>query len=214
MARASYCFWIRFATEMLGKFFFEGRSPLVNASDFLSAMERVMLYYNRAKAYALEKVNLSGIELSLLAEAVRNPGATLQSLAEKLSLTLNAASEVVASLVEKGMVSEESTAKGGKKKVRVSVTKKGRSAKLQASELAWMAFARALGGAASVAIAVAGLINTLSSILDRWRPVPSVEEEEEASEPKPKRRKTSRKRNTKRKTQAKKKSASRKKVKA
>ena len=104
-------------------------------------MERVMLYYNRAKGYALEKVNLSGIELSLLAEAVRNPGATLQSLAEKLSLTLNAASEVVSSLVEKGMVSEEGGSKGGKKKVRVSVTKKGRVTKLQASELAWMAFA-------------------------------------------------------------------------
>ena len=73
---------------------------MVNASDFLSAMERVMLYYNRAKAYALEKVNLSGIELSLLAEAVRNPGATLQTLAEKLSLTLSAASEVVSSLVD------------------------------------------------------------------------------------------------------------------
>jgi len=198
---------------MLGKYFCEGRIPLVNASDFLSAMERVMLYYNRAKAYALEKVNLSGIELSLLAEAVRNPGATLQSLAEKLSLTLNAASEVVASLVEKGMVSEESTAKGGKRKVRVSVTKKGRSAKLQASELAWMAFARALGGAASVAIAVAGLINTLSSILDRWRPVSSPEVEEEV-EPKPKTRKPSKKRKAKRKTPAKKKSASRKKGKA
>ncbi len=183
---------------------------MVNASDFLSAMERVMLYYNRAKGYALEKVNLSGIELSLLAEAVRNPGATLQSLAEKLSLTLNAASEVVASLVEKGMVSEEGGAKGGKKKVRVSVTKKGRVTKLQASELAWMAFARALGGAASVAIAVAGLINTLSSILDRWRPVPSPDVEEEAAEPKPKTRKTSRKR----KTPGKKKSASRKKAKA
>ncbi len=214
MARASYCFWVRFATGMLGKYFCEGRFTLVNASDFLSAMERVMLYYNRAKGYALEKVNLSGIELSLLAEAVRNPGATLQSLAEKLSLTLNAASEVVASLVEKGMVSEEGGAKGGKKKVRVSVTKKGRVTKLQASELAWMAFARALGGAASVAIAVAGLINTLSSILDRWRTVPSPEVEEEAPEPKPKTPKTSRKRNAKRKTPGKKKSASRKKAKA
>ncbi len=157
-------------------------------------MERVTQYYNRAKEYALKKVNLSSPELSLLAEAVRNPGATLQSLAEKLSLTLNAASEVVASLVEKGMVSEEKEKGGGKKKVRVSVTKKGRVAKLQASEHAWMAFARALGGAASVAIAVAGLINTLSSILDRWRPVtvPDIPEEEP-----PKRRKAVKKRKAK-----------------
>ncbi len=172
-------------------------------------MERVMLYYNRAKAYALEKVNLSGIELSLLAEAVRNPGATLQTLAEKLSLTLSAASEVVSSLVEKGMVSEELESAGGKKKVRVSVTKKGRTAKLQASELAWMAFARALGGAASVAIAVAGLINTLSSILDRWRPVPSPEVEEEVPSSRPKARKAPKKK--KAKSTAKKKSAAKRK---
>jgi DNA-binding MarR family transcriptional regulator len=160
-------------------------------------MERVMQVYNRAKNYAMKKVDLSGPELSLLAEAVRHPGATLQFLAEKLSLTLNAASDVVASLVEKGMVSEKGPKGGGKKKVRVSVTKKGRVTKLHASELAWMAFARALGGAASVAIAVAGLINTLSSILDRWRPVTVPELPPDPPAP--------RKRTKKRKAKAKKK---------
>ncbi len=105
--------------------------------------------------------------MSVLSEANRRPGSPIDLIASVLSMSGKAAGQVVKKLVKKGLLSE-SAPPDEPSKVQVEPTPKGRETGVQVTQDVWSAFAQALGGAASIATAMAGLITTIASILDRW----------------------------------------------
>lgn len=143
--------------------------PAMTPIDFVGALERLTRVYDKAKRLALGSTGLSSEELSVLSEASRRPRSPVDQIASVLSMSGAAAGKVVKKLVRKGFLAESDH--------QVEPTDRGR----QATEQVWTAFAQALGGAASIATAMAGLISTIASMLDRWV-------DHALPEPKPKKR--------------------------
>lgn len=113
----------------------------------------------------LKTVKLSPVQLSILAEAMKKPGASVPLLASALSMTTSAAGKVVDALVKRGFLQKDQAA--------VQPTAKGAEV--------WSAVAQAIGGAASIATAVSGFIHTMGGVVKKWS--------DRAMPPKPKRKK-------------------------
>jgi DNA-binding MarR family transcriptional regulator len=137
----------------------------VNPVDFIGALDRLSRLYHRARKAATGVTGLTEDELAVLSEAGRKPGSAVDQIAEALSMTANAAAGIVGKLLKKGFLSGSEKA--------VEPTPKG----LEATDQVWLAFAQALGGAASIATAIAGLITTIASILDRWTERPAEQKQ-------------------------------------
>lgn len=135
--------------------------PAVNPLDFVGALDRLTRIYDKARRLALGTAGLSQEELSVLSEANRRPGTPIDMIASVLSMSGKAAGQIVKKLVKKGLLSDSDSEV-------VEPTPKGRETGVEVTQNVWTAFAQALGGAASIATAMAGLISTIASILDRW----------------------------------------------
>jgi len=128
----------------------------MNPTNFVGALERLTRVYEQAKRIALSASGLSSEELSVLSEAGRRPRVPIGQIASVLSMSGSAASRIVKGLLKKGFLSGNGEG--------VEATARGR----EATDQVWAAFAQALGGAASIATAMAGLIGSMTSLLDRW----------------------------------------------
>ncbi|GEM_PF-7135164 len=133
----------------------------MNPTDFVGAFERLTRVYDQARKIALGATGLSAEQLSVLSEASRQPGSSVGTLASALSMTAGVARKAVRALVQKGLLSQDDEA--------VQPTERGHRIRDKAVAEVWSGFAQALGGAGAIANAVAGLIATVTSILDRWK---------------------------------------------
>ena len=138
----------------------EGTMPRMDPIDFVGAFERITRAYQAARKIALGASGLSPEQLSILSEANRRPGTPVDAIASALSMTASAATKAVKQLVRMGLLAGD----GG----RVEPTEKGHAIGVRATEQVWTGFAQALGGAGAIANAVAGLITSATSVLDRW----------------------------------------------